>query len=596
MRQEAQILRRAELILRKIMHHTLSPVSGYMCGVFLFFLLFSYTIAFSGICLSIPASWFLSVLLPIFDCYLLCCVMRCFVLIRLRYVGWLLAFLMALLFFGELFTLFLYHSFYSVYVIQLMLETDSRESLEFISSSLLQPALWYSVAGLVLVSAVSCVVACLIPRSFRYKSIFSCFVFIVILWSGARQLSAYRKIYSTYANPEIALLDNDASKMPRLNSPIVRLLYGIAFNKAQTTRLDILENTLERTAVDSCSYCSPLILLVIGESYNKHHAHIYDSTYLPTTPRLERLQASGHLTVLKDVVSPYNLTSEVFKEMFSLWDEDCDKDWTFYPLFPALFKKAGYRVWFLTNQFTIGSINYANIVGGTLFNRPRLSDLQFSHRNLNSYRYDLELLQELPPSDTLASHPALLIVHLIGQHVKFHERCPAEYKHFRPCDAPTPFGGEKGKKITSQYDNATYYNDIVVDSLFRIFKDMECVGIYLADHGEETYDWRPSSGRTGEAEMTREVARNQYEIPFMFYTSDTYVARHPDIAKQIKEATDKPVLSTDLAHLLLYLGGIYTPLYKESLNILSPKYNTRRKRIIHGDADYDLLMSSAEGH
>ena len=594
MKNSTNIIQKAEFVLRKIKHSILDPVSDEMCSFFLFFLIFSYVIAFTGIYLGIPVSWFLSVLLPIFDCYLLCCVIRCFSLIRLRYVGWLFVFLIALVFFGELFTVFLYRSFYSIYVIQLVLETDSRESLEFLSSALLQSALWYSVTGLVLASVVSYSLTCLVQRPFRYRVVLSWFTFAIILWSGVRQLSAYKKICQTFVNPDITLLDNNSNRMPRLNSPLVRLLHGIAYNKAQTTRLDKLQTSMEETTVDSCSFRSPIILLVIGESYNKHHAHIYNPSYLPTTPRLEKLQASGSLTVLNDVVSPSNSTSEVFKNLFSLWDEGCDEDWTQFPLFPALFKKAGYGVWFFSNQFTINSLNYYNVVGGTIFNRPRLSDLQFTYRNTTSYEYDLDLLQELPSSDTLVLHSTLLIVHLIGQHVKFHARYPSEYAHFQPCDEQTTFGGETGKKIASQYDNATYYNDVVVDSLFRIFKDMECVGIYFADHGEEAYDWRPSSGRTGEAEMTREVARNQYEIPFMFYTSDTYIARHPDIVKQIKEAVDKPYLSTDLAHLLLYLGGIQTSLYKESLNILSPKYNTGRKRIIHGNTDYDMLMGRKE--
>lgn len=556
---------------------------------FLFFLVFSYVIAFIGIYLKIPANWFLSVLLPIFDCFLLYLVIRLFSVIRLRFVGWLLGFLAALIFFGELFTLFCYRSFYSVYVIQLVLETDSRESMEFLASALQYPALWYSVLWLVLVAVVSYGLSRLWKRC-RYKRVLAFLVSAVIMWSGVRQFSAYRKIYYAFANPDIALLTDNSAKMPRLNSPFVRLLYGIAFNKAQTKNLDNLYTSLEQTTVDSCSFRSPLILLVIGESYNKHHAHIYTPSYLPTTPCLEKLQSLGNLTVLNDVVSPSNLTSEVFKKMFSLWDEDCDKDWTRYTLFPALFRKAGYRIWFLTNQFTIGSINSSNIVGGTIFNSPRLSDLQFTYRNKENYEYDLELLQELPHPDTLASCPAMLIVHLMGQHVKFRERYPAEYAHFLPCDEPTSFGGKTGKKIACQYDNATYYNDMVVDSLFRTFRDMECVGIYLADHGEEAYDWRPSSGRTSEAEMTKEVARNQYEIPFMFYTSDTYAARHPEIMEQIKESVDKPYLSTDLAHLLLYLAGIHTPLYKEDLNLLSPKYNKERKRVIHGNTDYDLLL------
>ena len=42
-------------------------------------------------------------------------------------------------------------------------------------------------------------------------------------------------------------------------------------------------------------------------------------------------------------------------------------------------------------------------------------------------------------------------------------------------------------------------------------------------------------------------------------------------------------------HLLLYLAGIETPTYKEENNILSPKYNEMRPRILKNSADYDKL-------
>ena len=44
-----------------------------------------------------------------------------------------------------------------------------------------------------------------------------------------------------------------------------------------------------------------------------------------------------------------------------------------------------------------------------------------------------------------------------------------------------------------------------------------------------------------------------------------------------------------LPHLLVYLAGIETPTYKEEYNILSPKYNEMRPRILKNSADYDQL-------
>ena len=47
-----------------------------------------------------------------------------------------------------------------------------------------------------------------------------------------------------------------------------------------------------------------------------------------------------------------------------------------------------------------------------------------------------------------------------------------------------------------------------------------------------------------------------------------------------------------LPHLLLYLAGIQTPTYKEEYNILSPKYDEMRPRILKNSADYDKLRDA----
>ena len=44
-----------------------------------------------------------------------------------------------------------------------------------------------------------------------------------------------------------------------------------------------------------------------------------------------------------------------------------------------------------------------------------------------------------------------------------------------------------------------------------------------------------------------------------------------------------------LPHLLLYLGGISTPLYREELNVISPNYDMNRPRILKGTTDYNRL-------
>jgi heptose-I-phosphate ethanolaminephosphotransferase len=44
-----------------------------------------------------------------------------------------------------------------------------------------------------------------------------------------------------------------------------------------------------------------------------------------------------------------------------------------------------------------------------------------------------------------------------------------------------------------------------------------------------------------------------------------------------------------LPHLLLYFGGISTPLYRPELNIITPEYDVNRPRILKGAVDYNKL-------
>ena len=51
------------------------------------------------------------------------------------------------------------------------------------------------------------------------------------------------------------------------------------------------------------------------------------------------------------------------------------------------------------------------------------------------------------------------------------------------------------------------------------------------------------------------------------------------------------MMTDALPHLLLYLGGISTPLYRKDLDIVSPDYNLKRPRILKGVTDYDEVKN-----
>lgn len=530
---------------------------------------------------------FLSFLLPLFGCYLAAALAYALSKVRLAWLVWVLVVIICG---GELLCIFCYHSFYSVHVVELLLETNPKESTEFLSSISTQASTWWSLFITFATLFFSILLAKVTERIPNWKHVPACLIGLLILWSGIRQISSYTKLVKCFGADSTMLISEERN-MPHFNTPMVRLLYGYAYNRVSTKELSKLAESCKGAQVESCTFKSPLIIMIMGESYNKYHSPLYNPSYLPTTPRLSALEKDSLLVPFYDVISPSNLTSTVMRHVFSMWDSQCQDDWSEYSLFPVLFRKAGYQVAFLTNQFALKTNNLWNAVGGTIFNSPELSDIQFDVRNKEQYEYDMQMLKELPSTE-FYDKPTLLIVHLYGQHVEYDKRYPSEEAPFKAEDERTPFGGQRGREMAAHYDNATAYNDKVVDAIFNLFKDRDAIGIYLSDHGEEVFDWRDKFERTSGKEMTTEIARYQYEVPFMFYLSPAYRQHHPDVDESIRAAQHIPYITERLPHTLLQLAGIKCKEYDERKDILSPRYNRHAKRIIRHDVDYDELMKS----
>ncbi|MBQ7461499.1 MAG: phosphoethanolamine transferase [Bacteroidaceae bacterium] len=525
---------------------------------------------------------------PIFDCYL---VVLLAYLLRRIHLAWLVWLFSILLLGGEVFSLLCYQSPYSMTVLQLLLETNTREATEFLNGYGVLGQLALATAITFGMIAVGRLVVWLSGRLERKSPFISHLSFFILLLSASCQGYSYYRLFQSYT-AEVTMTIAENKYMPLRNSPFIRFLYGHALNVVSTKELKVLVKTVEKTEVDSCSFRSPVIVLLIGESYNKYHSPLYNPKARQTTPNLCRLKEQGNLIVFDDALSPYNVTSKTFRHMFSTYYPGCGREWVDCTLFPAVFRKAGYRVWFITNQFAGAENNkdHHDHVGGTIFNQYKLRQMQFTHMNTEATRYDMELLSQLPPADTLAAQPSLLIFHMLGQHEDYSERYPEAYNHFTADSIQNDFGGERGRRVVAEYDNATLYNDAVVSTLLEKYAGQDVVAIYLSDHGEEIYDWRNSCYRTNSDQMTPEIARYQYEIPLLFYVSDTFKAEHPDLLAEIQAAQHKPFYATMLPFALFHLAGISHADYKPSLDILSPDFDESYPRIIREDVYYDELM------
>lgn len=561
----------------------------------LFIFMMTINVALLLICLIMDVfnNPFLAFLLPIFDCYLLCLIATWLKRTRL---SWLIGVLYTIIATTEVFVIFIYHSLFSIPVLQFVVETNTHEASEFLLSALAQPAPWFAIS----VSAVCWVLAWHFSKKLEQETtlkpkVVSSLLFLLfglIIWSGIRQVSAYSILYKCFIAEDSSLLGKP-ERRPHLNTPIVRLLHSLAFNIVQSRELPMLFASTQNTQVDECSYESPLIVLFIGESYNKYHTPLYNDKSLPTTPNLSQMQQDSALITFTNAVTPSNSTSVVLMQMFSTWNEDSTYGWSHHTVFPTVFRKAGYDVAYLSNQFVLNNTDDTwAALGGTIFNNPALSEMQFSWRNDSLVQYDHQLLSYLPDSLVRTDRPRLIIVHLMGQHVAYEYRYPAEFRHFTANDIPKSLGGDNGKQIEAHYANATRYNDFVVSEIWNRFKDQDAIGIYLSDHGEEVYDWRDFYERSNGSSINPEIAHYQYEIPLMVLLSDRYRESHPELASRFQATADRPFISNNLCHMLFHLAGIRTPEYVPERDILSDLYDISRHRIIGEGSDYDELMAN----
>ena len=577
--------------LKRLYRYFLYPVStNRMFYLTMLFLAVILTIVSN---IGMSTDIFLALLIPLWGAYLYCVLASLLRPVRLHWVVWIIAILFWL---AEIFSVLFYSSLITVRLVKLVLETDTREASEFLSGLWAMPALWITLAcGVVavLLAKGTTMLWPSLPNKVR-KVLIGLFC-ICTLWSAVRGEGSHIKLIRCFSLNSVAQL-NDERYLPCLRTPAIRFAYGVAYTVVTVREYKILVPAVERTQVDACTFRSPCIVLIIGESFNKYHTPLYNDASLPTTPNLCRLRNEGQLYLFSDVVTQSNLTAQVMQNILSTWSEDEPDNWMNHTLFPAVFRKAGYDVYYWSNQFVAdgGGGLFSNL-GGALLNHPDLNRLQFTARNSATFAYDSGLNTNLRAfiADSLGgtlSRPSLFIVHYIGQHVSYADRFPSDYNHFTADSLSPTYGGSHGCEIRAQYANATLFHDHCVNELWQLFADHDAVAVYLSDHGEECYDYRNFYERSDQNHLTPQVAHYQFEIPFFMLVSDSFRTNHPDLMEQIRAAQNKPFVNSDICHMLFSLAGIETPDYRTDRDLLSPQYNTTRPRYIGDHVDYNTLI------
>ena len=471
----------------------------------------------------------------------------------------------------ECFSIYNYQTLVGAGIITALLQTNFHEAGEFLRMYVG----WKGLAGGLALAAASAAVyryghqprLTLMDRHRRSRVLLA----FLIAGMGAG-ICLWKQYHSFVINDS---LDIPAVRVGRAVDTSVRNIQAFEELRQQAAaNVEITENDSD----------VPYVVFILGESTNRDRLHLYGYP-LENTPNFDEGNRKGELAVFRDTISPQGATVAALRELFTFHDVEAENEWYQYNNLIDVMKAAGYRTYWLSNQESSGIWgNVAQLFAGRS-DVKRFTQLRESHED--GGRLDEELF---PLVDEALQQPAeknFYVIHLMGGHGLYYMRFPYLFTKFTKDDIPAPQNDLSEEKRTeiAQYENAMFYNDFVVSSLWGKFQDKEAIVIYLPDHGETIYD----NGSNFAGHVEENPNRQQLEVPLIFWASPKYKEKHPQKWQAVCEAVNRPYMTDDMIHTILDLLGIQTPEFNPGKSVINPKFDAARRRIVRGK-DYDTEM------
>lgn len=476
----------------------------------------------------------------------------------------------------------------------LLLETNKRESEEFLQVLFTKKEFAWTIlyfAGFIILNILTETyrekVCNLLPTNKKVAKIGR--VLLLILLTGGFVFN-YQYI-SLFNCKEVNDVDEWHSHNRNPDDIMTKLLVSLVdirmSKKEMNSLLKQIDHLESKTLEDETDSLN--VIFVIGGSYIKYHSALYGYP-LQTTPFLSQEQKAGRLFVFTDVVSPYNQTTKVIRNVLSCNSIAEGERWASTPPLTAIYKSQGYHVAFYDKQKDYEAEQLFSFSLNTYLYHPEIIKACYSETNAETFDYDGQLIDYYKHNSK--KHKCQLIVfHLLGQHMAYSKRYPKEFSHY--TSDSTYF--RKEQWLTSQmreeiahYDNATLYNDEVMRKIAKLYDEENTVVIYFSDHGEEVYDYRPNIGRDdfGFGDNPEKGMHWQYDVPFMAWCSDSYIKSHPEEINALSSCVRRPFMLDNVCQIVFHLSGLKTHYYKPERDVLSPYYKCN-KRIINDKINYD---------
>ncbi len=306
-----------------------------------------------------------------------------------------------------------------------------------------------------------------------------------------------------------------------------------------------------------------IYFLVIGESQNTLRMSAYGYK-LKTTPWLDAMKNNPNLLLFQHAYACQVQTVPALSYALTAKNQYNSVKMEQAVSLIDVAKAAGYQTVWLSNQVRFGGWGTpVTVIAEEADQKIWINSHQGN--TLDTEYYDGELINRL--QDIKRSDKMLIVVHLMGNHISYHSRYPAEFDKFK----------DEGKR--SEYDNSILYNDYVMQQLIdNVSQWPEFQGLlYFSDHGESVEQERGHN-------PDRFVFEMAY-IPMYMYFSPAYISANEKTFRVLQAAQTQYFTNDLIFNTMLGIMDIRNEAFYEAENDLaSPAYNgdVNRLKTLYG--------------
>jgi len=323
----------------------------------------------------------------------------------------------------------------------------------------------------------------------------------------------------------------------------------------EARRADSLQNPSERE----------VYVFMIGEASRAASWQLYGYER-ETTPRLSETE---DLVVFRNMLTQSNTTHKSVPMILSSVATDEHEELYRRKGLPALFREAGFKTWFISNQSPQGAMI------------DKLAADADTIIYMDDPRYDGRMVELM--TRTIAEDPApkqFYILHCYGSHFSYHQRYPRESAHFLPDD-DVAIKRDNAELLRNAYDNSILYTDRVIADAVAGLRALGCRSalLYCADHGEDLLDDR----RQRFLHASPTTTFYQLWVASVAWFSADYRRDFPERAAAAERNASAPATTHALFHTMADIASIESPYIDRGVSLVSDEFDYARPRCYLND-------------